>query len=146
MVKVKVPSATDVANKWADETPRRATYYEKNTPPAAADWEKGAIEAAENFKAAVQAADIGKRFGGGVKRAGASKFERKVRSVGVGRFGPGVTAAKADMQSGIDPFLAEIAAADIPARKPRGDPGNYDRVNKIGDPLHKKRLAILAAG
>lgn len=146
MPKPVVPTAEAVAKKWKEETPRRSTYYEENTPPAASRWESNAVAAAGTYKAAVSAADIGKRFTGGVKKAGAGKFERKVKAVGVSRFGPGVEAAEEDMKTGVDPYLAVIAATEIGARKPRGDPSNYDRVKKIGDALHAKRLALLAAG
>jgi len=146
MVKPIVPSASDVAKKWSDEAPRRAPYYEAETPKAAGTWEANTTLAASTFKTAITAADIDKRFSGGVKRAGAAKFSRKVTSVGVGRYGPGITAAKDDMQKGIDPVLSAIAATEIPARKPRGDPGNYDRSSKIGVALNKDRLARLAAG
>ena len=146
MVKIKVPSATDTAGKWSEEAPKRATYYEKNTPPAAADWEAGATAAAGNYKAAVSAANIDKLFAGGIKRVGSEKFARKVKDVGVSRFGPGITAAKDDYEKAVAPFLGEIAATDIAARKPRGDPANFDRVTKIGTALHKKRLSLLAAG
>jgi len=146
MPKPIVPSAEDVAKKWAEETPRRSTYYEHNTPPAADRWEAESTAAADTYKSAVQAADIGKRFKGGIKRVGAAKFKRKVEAVGVGRFGPGVSAAQEDMKTGVDPYLAVIAATEIGVRKPRGDPANYDRVEKIGNALHAKRLAVLAAG
>lgn len=146
MPKPIVPTAEDVAKKWAEETPRRSTYYEKQTPAAADRWAAEAAAASENFKAAVQAPDIAKKFAGGVKKVGAAKFKRKVEAVGIARFGPGVSAAVEDMKTGVDPYLAVIGATELGARKPRGDPGNYDRVKKIGDNLHAKRLAVLAAG
>ena len=145
MPKPIVPSADEVAKKWAEETPRRATYYEKETPPAADRWATNAASAADNYKAAVQAVDIAKRFAGGIKRVGATKFKRKVEAVGIARFGPGVAAAKEDMEKGVEPYLAVIAATEIGARKPRGDPANYERVKKIGTALNTKRLALLAA-
>jgi len=144
-VKVTVPSASDVAKKWGDETPRRATYYEANTPGSAATWEANAKASAANFKAAVQAANIDALFKGGITKAGAGKFARKVVAL-AGRFGPGVSAAVSDMQTNVGPYLAEIAAIDLKERKPRGDAGNYERVKAIGDKLHAKRLALLAAG
>jgi len=143
--KPTVPTSDEVAKKWKEETPRRASYYEKNTPPAADAWETNASAAASTFKSAVQAADIDKRFKGGIKKVGAAKFQRKVKDVGVARFGPGVEAAEADMKSGVEPMLSVIAATEISERKPRGDPSNYARVKEIGDALHKKRLALLAA-
>jgi hypothetical protein len=145
MVKATVPSADFTAKKWADETPRRATYYEANTPGSASIWEANTKAAAANFKAAVQASNIDALFRGGVAKAGAGKFARKVTAL-AGRFGPGVSAAVDDMRTNVAPFLAEIAAVDLKERKPRGDPSNYERVKAIGDRLHTKRLALLAAG
>jgi hypothetical protein len=146
MAKLIVPAKADVQKKWTEETPKRATYYSTETPKAAERQNANAIAAAPVFKAAIQAADIDKRFQGGLKKAGAAKFRDKVVSVGTSRFGPGVTAASAYYGTGIDPYLAELGTIDIPDRKPRGDPSNYDRVSKIGNALNKKRLSILAAG
>jgi len=146
MVKMKIPSTADVAEKWVTVTPARATYYEKETPAAADYWFDRTTKAGPTYKSAVTAPDIADRFTGGVKRVGAEKFIRKVKAVGVARYGPGITAAKEDYSKGIDPYLAELGVIDIPERKPRGDPGNLERVRKIMTALHKKRLAILAAG
>jgi hypothetical protein len=145
MGKITVPTADAVARKWGEETPKRASYYEANTPLAGAKWEANAQAAAPNFKAAVQAANIDALFRGGIRKAGAAKFSRKVKDL-AGRFGPGVAAAIPDMGSAVGPFLAELATIDLKDRKPRGDASNYDRVKQIGDKLHAKRLALLAAG
>ena len=146
MVKMDIPSAADIATKWAEEGPKRSTYYEKNTPGAGTKMESNAIAAAPNYQSAVQAANIGKRFAGGLKGKGA-KFTRKVTDVGVSRFGPGITAAKADMQSGMEPVVTDLQSIEIDPRKPRGDPGNLSgRSNKVATELNKKRLARLAAG
>lgn len=142
--KLIVPSAADIAKKWAEETPRRSTYYEANTPGAADRWEAETVAAKGNYKAAVADPKIGDRFAGGVKGQ-AEKFKRKVEAVGITRFGPGVTAAESDMASGFSPFADELAKISVPDRKPRGDPANYLIVQKIGEPLHKKRLALLGA-
>jgi len=146
MAKLKVKAKEDVVGKWAEVTPARASYYEKYATVAGAEWEAKASAAAATYKSAVTAPDIDKRFQMGVKNAGAAKFERKVKEVGVGRFGPGVTAAKPDYDAKFAPYLAEIAAIEVPDRKPRGDPANLDRVKAIATALNKKRLAMLAAG
>jgi len=146
MVKVEVPSAADASAKWAEVTPGRSTYYMANTKGKGSKWEANAKVAMGTYKLAVSAANIAALFAGGIKRVGGAKFDRKVEALGEGRFGPGVTAAKVDMETGITPYLAEIAATDIPARKPRGDAGNYKRSQDIGVALNKKRLALSAAG
>jgi len=144
--KLTVPTAENVAKKWGDVTPGRSTYYEANAAVAGAKWEAGATKAGATFQAAISAGDMIKKFVGGIKKAGGGKFERKVKAVGVGRFGPGVSAAVPDMQSGVDPFLGVLAGIEIPDRGPRGSSGNYAIVQKVGDPLHAKRLALLGAG
>ncbi len=143
---VKVKSAADVAAKWGQVTPGRQAYYASETPAAASDWEKNTQAAKASFQAAVTAGNIGEMFAGGVRKAGAAKYARKVTDVGINRFGQGVTAAIADMQNGVAPMLETIAAQTLPARQPRGSAANLQRVQVIADALHKKRLALRAAG
>lgn len=142
---ISVKSAEQVAQKWKDVTPTRAGYYEAAAPEAGDEWEKNTIAAGATYKASLAVAGIEKRFVGGVKRAGAEKFARKVRDVGVSRYSPGVEAAMEDMKKGISPYIDLLNGMSIPDRGPRGSPGNYAIVQKVGEALHKKRLAILAA-
>jgi len=146
MPKANAPSASEIAEKWASVTPGRASYYEAGVTNPGEDWEKNAAAQASSYKAAVQSADIDKRFSGGVHRAGTAKWQRKAKDVGVSRFGTGVSAAKADMGAGVEPYVAVINATELSARKPRGDAGNLDRVKQIATALHTKRLALIGAG
>jgi hypothetical protein len=145
MPKPVIRSVDEIAKKWADVTPPRATYYEAGVKSPKEDWATNASNAAGTYKAAVSNPNIDKLYAGGVKRAGTEKWQRKATTVGVSRYGPGVAAAKDDYKAGFEPFAAEIATTEIPARKPRGAAENYDRVRKIGDALFKKRLSIRAA-
>ena len=143
--RISVKSAQDIAKKWADVTAQKSGCYAAEAPNAGAKWEERTSQAGGTYKLGVSVAGIEQRFVGGVKRAGAAKFARKVKDVGVGRYAPGVAAAQTDMASGIDPFVGVLEGLEIPDRGPRGSPGNYAIVQKVGDTLHKKRLAILAA-
>jgi len=143
---LSVKSAADSAKKWGDVTPTRQTEYAANTPAAGGKWEQNATAAAPNYQAAVSAANIGARQSAGIRKAGAAKFSRKVSQVGANRFGPGVQAATQDYSSAVAPYLQAIASVDLPPRRPRGDPSNYQRVQKVGDPLHALRLAQSSAG
>jgi len=143
---IRVKPVTEVADKWAEVTPGRATYYAKEAGAAGAEWESKTVAGAKAYKAAVTSANIESLFAGGVKKAGAAKFERKVKDVGADRFGPGVTAAKIDFSDNVAPFLDEISKITLDARQPRGSTANYGRVQAIGTALHKKRLALRAAG
>ena len=143
---IKVKPLDEVVAKWLDVTPARAAYYEKAATVAGADWEAGATAASTAFRSAVSAANIEQLFKGGIKRAGAAKYQRKVKDVGVARFPQGVTAAGPDFHDGVSPMLEEISRVTLTARQPRGAEANYARVREVGIALHKKRLALRAAG
>lgn len=143
---IKVKPVAEVRDKWLDVTPGRASYYEKAASVAGSDWEKGATEASGAFKAGITAPNIEAMYKGGIKRAGAAKYERKVKDVGVARFSTGVSVAGPDFESGVAPFLDEISKITLDPRQPRGAEANLGRVRAITIVLHKKRLALRAAG
>jgi len=143
--RISVKSASQIAEKWAAVTPGRASYYESEAPASGAKWEERTTASGGVYKAAISAAGIQDRFVGGVKRAGAAKFARKVKDVGVSRYAPGVAAAQEDMAKGVADYVAVLEGLEIPDRGPRGSMSNYAIVAKVGDALHKKRLAVLAA-
>ena len=142
----KIPTAEAVAKKWGEVTPGRSSYYESGVAGAGADWEKNTLAANASYKAAVSAGNIAQLQAGGVKRAGAAKYQRKASGVGKDRFGPGVSAAVGDMQSGIAPMLDAISKVDPPARQPRGSAANQQRSVIYQVALNKARLALRAAG
>ncbi len=146
MCPTKVPTAAEAAQKWAEVTPGRSAYYEKGVAGAGADWESKTLAATANFQAAVTSGNIGKMFSGGIKRAGAAKYQRKASGVGKDRFGSGVTAAQGDMATGIAPMLDAIAKVEPPARQPRGSTANQARSIVYQVALNKARLALRAAG
>ena len=145
MANLTVKSAADTAKKWAEVTPGRSGYYEVATPASAALWEAQTIASGPTYKTSVSAGNIDKLFVGGVKKAGAAKFARKVTSVGVGRFGPGVGAAISDFESNWSDFQAVLAGITKPPKGPRGSAGNRTIIATIDDALYKKRLALLGA-
>ncbi|MBU2060206.1 MAG: hypothetical protein KKB38_21045 [Gammaproteobacteria bacterium] len=143
MIKIKelAPSAT----KWDDNAARAADTFATEAEAAADVWARNAAGAEDNYKLGITAPNISVRFRRGVQKAGAAKFARKIRDVARDRFGPGIHAAVEDWRSGFEPFHTTIGALVLPARKPRGDPANYGRVEAVGKALNTKRLALLAA-
>lgn len=143
---IKVKSASESADKWASQTPGRAQYYQAGAAAAGGDWETNTVAAKANYEAAIRAGNIGNMFAGGVKKAGATKYTRKINDVGAQRFASGIQAGKQDYQGGIEPMLATIASITLPARAPRGSESNLARVRAIATALNQKRLALRAAG
>jgi len=142
-VAIKVKDVATSTTKWSENAGRAAVEFAERAEAAASDWQSKTVAAAPNFHAAITAPGIKERFAKGVARAGAAKFARKIRDVARDRFAPGVAAATIDYTAGVEPYFATIAALTLTARKPRGDPANYRRVEEVGKALNAKRLALL---
>jgi len=145
-VAIKVKPIDASVAKWSDNASRASAEMATNAEAAADDWARATAASADNFHQAITAANIKERFRRGVVKAGAAKFARKVRAVAASRFSEGVAAATDDYKAGAEPYYSTLAALTLSARKPRGDPANYRRVEEIGKALNAKRLALLGGG
>lgn len=134
------------AEKWSRNASGAAAEYAANAEAAAQSWQSNTAAAAQNFHQAVSAGGVLERFRRGVQRAGAEKYGRKIRDLGAARYGPGVAAASGDWQAGFEPFANTLAALTLPARQPRGSPGNIQRVAAVATALNARRLALLGGG
>lgn len=143
---IKVKSIEASTTKWAEKARGASAEFATEAEASAEIWARNTAGAADTYGQAISAAGIKERFRRGVVRAGAAKFARKIREVGADRFASGVDAAVMDYKAGAEPYYSTIAGLTLSARKPRGDPANYRRVEEIGKALNAKRLALLGAG
>lgn len=143
---IKVRSLDETVKRWLEKAAGGAAYYESGVKGAGEDWFKGAVGAGAAYKGGVSAGNIQALFEGGVRKAGAEKYVRKASGVGKDRFPGGIADGAPDFRSGIDPMLSTIAGLTLTARGARASEVNWSRVKQVGDPLHKKRLALRAAG
>lgn len=140
---LKVKGIDQSGPKWAENASRSAEEFATQAEAASEDWLRNTTKAANTYGQAISAPGIKTRFAKGVQRAGAAKFARKIRDVGRDRFAPGVAAAEGDYKAGVEPYLSTLAGLTLSARKPKGDPANYRRVEEVGKALNAKRLALL---
>ncbi len=140
---LKVKDVGTSASKWVSNAQSAATEYGANAAAAGQDWVQNTQAASQNFIQAVTAAGIQTRFSKGVARAGAEKYSRKITEVGASRYGTGVSAGQQDWADGFAPYAQTLAGLTLPARKPRGDPGNIQRVTAVSQALTAKRLSLL---
>jgi len=140
---LKVKPVSVAAGKWDTNAARAADAFATEAEAAAAIWEANAKAAEGNYKTAITASGIEKRFVGGIGRAGAAKFARKIRDVAKDRFPSGIHAAVADYTERTTPFLETMAALTLSKRGPRGDPANIKRVEEVDKANFAKRLALL---
>jgi len=132
--------------KWSSNAGRAAAECAANAEAAADTWARNTAAAADNFGQAISAAGIKNRFRAGVVKAGAAKFARKVKALIPARFSGGVAEGAPDYKAGAEPYYSTLAALTLPARKPRGDPGNLARVDVGNKALHAKKIAMLGGG
>lgn len=141
-----VKSAAEAAAKWSTNASAAQAYYAAGVANAGNAWQTNTINAGGSYDAAVKSGTIKQMFVGGVKKAGAAKYQTKATTLGAPRFSQGVQAAGPDYQAGVDPYLSTIAGITLAARAPRGSASNLQRVTQIATALNAKRLALRAAG
>lgn len=138
---VQIASAADIAAKYARVTPGRSTDYANGVANPKKSWSANTVAAEASWSQGVAQAATEKRFSKGVNKAGNEKWQRKSVDVGTTRWGPGVSAAQDDYASGIAPYVAVIQGITLPARGPKGDPRNIERVTRIAQALHAKKVS-----
>lgn len=142
---IRVKDLAGSASRWASRAGGAAGEYSTEAQAAGERWASNTGASAQTYFQAVSSAGIQDRFRRGVQRAGASKYTRKIADVGQSRYSTGVQAAIDDWRAGFEPFASTIAGLTLPPRRPRGDPGNIERVRVIASALNARRLAALGS-
>ncbi len=117
---VAIRSTREIAEKWSSVTPTRTAFYEAGVRAPKKDWARTTSAAESVYKEAVVRAANEGRFGKGVKAAGTEKWQRKAIEVGAGRWGPGVSIAAPDFESGFAPYRDAIEKITLKPRFPGG--------------------------
>ena len=130
-----IPSADEVAKKWATRAGAATTDYVSGAKSAT--WKAEAAAGEANYAKAIQEAISKKSRLAGINKVSDADWQAAVESKS-SRYGDGVSKGTAKMSAGMTPVLNDIKSniASLPARGPRGDPGNYQRSQKLGQALH----------
>ena len=134
---MQVKSADAVATKWATRAGAAGADYSAGVQNTTKDWAQDTAAAATAWATGVQQAAGNGSFAKGVNAAGTAKWKTKALATGAQRYPQGVAAAKTFYQTGIGPVLQTLQGINLPARGPKGDPGNIARVTAITTALRK---------
>jgi hypothetical protein len=137
---MKVKDAAASAAKFKTRAAAAGGDYANGVKAAGADWQTMTAGAGDNYAAGVQAAIGRNAFSKGVTAAGPEKYVRNASGVGAQRYPQGVSAAEGDWQKGTAPYLDTLRNLTPPPRRPKGDPGNYARVQAVGEALRARKL------
>lgn len=128
---IRIKDTGSLARKFVTRAGAAGGDYKDGVQAAGSDWETNTRAAGDNFAAGVQQAIADKRFEKGVSEAGAGKYVAKATTLGANRYGPGVAAAEGDWAKGVQPHLDAMKSANLPPRRPKGDPANQQRAQAI---------------
>lgn len=142
---ISVVPIDEATTLWEQNASRSAEVMARRAEASAEEWARNTQASGDNWHQAVSAAGAKTRFLRGAAKAGAQKFARKIREVAATRYPQGITAAVTDYREGVAPYLQTLAGLNLPARRPRGDPGNIRRVEAVTSALHNKRMAMLGS-
>jgi hypothetical protein len=135
---IRVPSAAAAAEKWARVAPGRQQDYQAGIQSAGQAWQEGVNAGAANFAQGVQQAIAEGRYEKGVQGK-QSKYVQKTSTVGLSRWGAGITAARPDYESGVARALQALSAVSLPPKGPKGAPQNLQRVAAVVEALRATR-------
>lgn len=131
-----------IREKWGRVTPQRVPDYEAGVRNPRKDWATSTGQAEDRWKTAIAEASRQGRFGKGVSKAGTPGWQEKTISKGVNRWPEGVQIGVDDYERGFSPYRDEIERTKLPPRFAAGDPRNIQRVAKLADALHKKKIGV----
>jgi hypothetical protein len=135
----EIRDISKIREKWQRVTPLRAEDYKRGVAEPKRNWEEAAKAAADVWKTAITEAANRGAFAKGVAEAGLSKWQQKAQAKGPSRYSEGVMIAAPDYERGFAPFAEVIRATTLPARFPKGDPRNIERVKTIATALRQKK-------
>jgi len=130
---MRVPSASNIAKKWARVTAERTVDYEQGVRNPQADWADETQAAEGRYEEGLKLSMAQKRFGKGVGAAGTAKQQKASIEKGVeeGRWSGGVRVAEPEMASGMDAVVRVMEGVKLPPKYPKGDPRNLERVKAV---------------
>lgn len=129
-----------IAEKWARASAAAQADYELGIRNPKADWATQTIAAEKNYNAGVQAAIARGAFGKGVKACGTASWQAAAIAKGVARWAQGIALSLDKYIKGFEYYRSIIASLNLPARGPKGDAGNIQRVAIVAKALHDAKL------
>lgn len=125
-----------VSEKWARVAGGAQAEYEEGVKNPRRSWATETQKAEDAYNKGVQAGISRKAFGSGVRKAGDEKWQRNSAEKGPARYTQGVQLAESDYQKGFAPYHQALSNLTLPARGPKGDPANINRVAIVAKTLH----------
>lgn len=130
-------------DKFKTRAAAAAPDYGKGVANAGGKWIAGAAAAEDAWAAGTQDAVANRRFGAGVRKAGAAKYQDRAAKLGPDRYRTGVAEGANEWGKNFQPFADALRGLDAGPQGMRGSEQNYQRSRAVGQALRAKRLELL---
>jgi hypothetical protein len=139
----EIKSADEIAKKWTRVASTRTQDYETGVKNPRKDWSAATLAATSSWKTAIAEASSRGSWEAGVEKSGTSKWKNGAVNKGVARWPQGISTAQDAYKTGFAPYAEVISRTTLPARGPKGDPANIERVRVLAAALHDTKLSLL---
>lgn len=140
LMAIQVKDAAAAAKKFVTRAQTAGPDYTSGVSNAGQKWATQTKSSADSYTAGTQAAIAEGRFAASIDPAAAQKFQTRAAGIGSQRYTQGVAQAGDAWQTATKPYLDVIANLNLPARRMKGDPSNWQRAIAVGDALRAKKL------
>jgi hypothetical protein len=140
-----IKSLDSISQKWVRVSSVSGQSYSEGIDNPRADWQTQTKAAVGNYKTAMAASLANDSFNKGVSKSTTANWQANAKSKGIVRWPEGIRLATDNYARGFGPFRDVIQNLSLPPRGPKGSPGNIQRVAKIAEALHNKKVQMLAS-
>jgi len=140
---MEVRSIAEAQDKFAKRASAAAPEYQRGVAGAGNKWLTGATASEDAYSQGVAEAAANKRYGAGVRKAGASKYQDRATKLGPQRYQTGVAEGAPEWGKNFAPHAQTLASIDLGPKGMRGSEQNYNRARQVGQALRMKKLELL---
>lgn len=133
------PLAT-IVTKYVQRASAAGQAYTDGVSNPRQPYAAATIASAQSWATGVQQAVTDGRFAKGVAASGDAYWQSQSKTIGAQRYPGGITAGQNNYSTGIAPVLQVLANLTLPARMPKGDPANLQRVSVVDVALRNYAL------
>lgn len=140
MPAIQIKPIDQIVKKWQTRAGAAGADYTYGIQNPRRPQAQTAAASAQSWATGVQQAVANGTYAKNVLAA-SDKYVRNATGKGAQRYPTGITAATSDFQNGLAPYLTILSNLQLPARLPKGDPGNLQRVAAVIQALRAAKLA-----
>lgn len=130
-----------IARKWVRNSGNAGESYKEGVQNPRRNWKAATVASNAAWKAGVDAAKAADRYLANVQATPDGYQQQKAATLGADRYPGGVAASESRYAERFAPYAAVIKNTTLPARGPRGDVKNLERVKVMANALNQKRLS-----